>query len=96
MEKRMDYELWCEQFKPVTNHIDDNAGYDGCLFETYGPEYAFIAELAESQPNRVWTLLDSDGEDLDIVAGWHFVNRLGYFVTEVGFDAASSDLVVEG
>lgn len=72
-----------DNFQPVRNHLNPNASFDwgggfGTLFETYGEEAQFIA----SQPNEhVWTLLDTD-EGLCIVSGWHFVNRLGYFVAK--------------
>lgn len=96
MSERMDYDVWFEKFKPVTNHIDDNATFEGCMFETYGAEYAFVAEMVERDPSRVWTLVDSGEDDMDIVAGMHFVNRMGYFITEVGFSDAEKDLTVEG
>lgn len=96
MSERMDYFEWFEKFKPVKNHIETNASFDGTMFETYGAEYAFVAEMAERDPSRVWTLVDSGEDDMDIVAGWHFVNRMAYFITEVGFSDAEKDLVVEG
>jgi hypothetical protein len=62
----------------VRNHLNKNASCDGCLFETYGAEFEFIRQ----QPvTRVWTLAEFDGTDI-VQAGLHFVNRLGYFLTE--------------
>jgi hypothetical protein len=96
MSERMDYFEWFEKFKPVANHIETNASFDGTLFETYGAEYDFVAEMVEMDGSRVWTLVESDGDDMSILAGWHLVNRQGYFITEVGFSDAEKDLVVEG
>ena len=36
---------------------------------------------AKESPNKVWTILDCDGK-LYYSSGYHFVNRLGYFITE--------------
>jgi hypothetical protein len=34
----------------------------------------------------IWTVVDGDGIYMNIVSGIHFVNRLGYFVTEVPWE----------
>ena len=48
------------------------------VFETYGDDIAFVG----TQNNRhVWTLLDDDNGVPTIVAGYHFVNRIGYIIT---------------
>ena len=66
------------KFVPIKNHIDSNAGWGGCLFETYGPELEFV----KSQPdNKVWTWVDGDSGGSVITAGFHFVNRIGYLIT---------------
>lgn len=76
---QLSYEDWKQQYKPIPNHLNPNASYDGLLFETYGDESAFIT----AQPhNAVWTLLDCEGK-LVLGNGCHVVNRLGYVVTEV-------------
>ncbi len=62
------------------NHISPDAAYDGCMFETYGAELAFV----QSQPAEyVWTIVDDDEGNLVVVNGPHFVNRLGYLVSTV-------------
>lgn len=43
--------------------------------------------LAESSRNNLWTIVEGDaGEDLYAVSGWHYVNRIGYIVTEEPWD----------
>jgi hypothetical protein len=80
---------WEEQFKPITNHLDSNASWqdddgNGIMFETYGEELDFVKTKLKENPNCIWTLVDSDdGEECIIVGGYHFVNRIGYFITEV-------------
>lgn len=81
-----------EEFQLMENHIDLNASFDGCMFETYGLELLFVREMAEL--NRVITIVESDGgEDCEVdeegdvipnmyyVSGLHHVNRIGYLIT---------------
>lgn len=79
-----DYDQWFDEYKPVINHFhnDDSQAFNGCLYETYGEEDDYIRKLAETEPNKVWTILTDDHGDLVVVNGWHYVNRFGYFVTE--------------
>ena len=73
------YDDFVETYRPIQNHIDTNASFDGMMFETFGDERDFVRE---QDPNTIWTLIEEDG-DLFVSAGWHFVNRLGYFITAV-------------
>lgn len=60
----------------VVNPFEDN-GYDGRLWETYGPQFDFV----RTQPdNLVWTLVDGDDGPV-VVTGFHQVNAIGYFVS---------------
>jgi hypothetical protein len=77
--KVISYDEWHERYRPVSNHIDSAAGFDGTLFETSGEEEEHVMSQADS--GRVWTLLESD-DTQTIAAGFHRVNRLGYFITE--------------
>ena len=75
-------ELTEEQFsaiKFIPNHIDLNASWNGTMFETYGEEVEYVKTLIDS--NRVWTLVDVD-YGMSVIAGWAFVNRIGYFISE--------------
>jgi hypothetical protein len=78
----MDYDVWVETYKPILNHIDTNASFDGMMFETYDEEYAFVKATDE---NRIWMYGDGDDGGSYIWSGWGFVNRIGYFITEVPF-----------
>jgi hypothetical protein len=81
-KQALSIEMWEEKYKPIKNHLDDNASFDGIMFETYGEELDFVKAQA---PNTIWTYGEED-DKVFIQAGWHFVNRLGYFITEVPFD----------
>ena len=70
-----------EKFNPIKNHIDTNAAFDGCMFETYGQELDYIKGLIDDGGKAsVWTIEEVEGK-MYFVSGWHFVNRFGYLVT---------------
>ena len=80
----MDFDEWCDTYKPVINHIDKHASFDngdgGVMFETYGDEYEFVKN---SDPAHIWTYGDGDDGGSYVWNGWSFINRIGYFITEV-------------
>ncbi len=72
-------------FPLMTNHLNPYASWgfgeaNGCLFETYGEELAFVRQ---QDPTTVWTVVDADDGDQYVVSGMHFVNRIGYLVSTV-------------
>lgn len=81
-------EQFDELFNLIDNKIDLNASFGGKMFETYGPELAFVQQMAKF--NRVITIVETDtSEEGDIVipmmcyvSGYHVVNRIGYLITE--------------
>lgn len=79
------FESWLEEYKPIPNHFDENASFQdengvGIMFETYGDEVEFVKK---AKPEYIWTYGQGDNGATYIWNGWHFVNRLGYFITEV-------------
>jgi hypothetical protein len=80
----MDFDEWCDTYKPIINHIDSNAsfdnGYGGIMFETYGDEVEFVKSQS---PANIWMYGSGDDGGTYVWSGWGFVNRLGYFITEV-------------
>lgn len=83
----MTFEEWAATYKPILNHFDPNASFDngegGIMFETYGEEYEFVKAYDE---NKIWMYGDGDDGGSYLWSGWGFVNRLGYFITEVPFE----------
>jgi hypothetical protein len=76
----IDFDEWCETYKPIKNHIDTKASFDGEMFETYGDEVEFVKQ---QDPAYIWMYGDGDDGGSYIWNGWHFVNRIGYFITAV-------------
>ena len=79
MSKFYTYDAWVDTFKPIKNSL---VKYDQLHFETYGEEYEFVKA---QEPNTIWTEVDGEGGTY-IVAGWHFVNRIHYYITENPWD----------
>jgi hypothetical protein len=72
---------WQEQFKPIKNHFSSDP--DEIMFETYGEEVEFVIDNTPSR--KVWTY--GDGDYCSYVSnGYHYVNRIGYYVCEVPYD----------
>jgi hypothetical protein len=84
--KRLTFEAWAKRFRPIMNHLDKSASFDGLMFETYDTELAHVlmtanGHLGKTGPRKVWTWVDGDNGGV-IVEGYHLCNRLGYFITE--------------
>jgi hypothetical protein len=89
----MTFEEADEQFKFMVNNYDENASFDGLMFETYGDEVEYV----KSKPhNRIWTYGDGDDGGLYIWSGWSFVNRIGYFISEVPFPENTTIQIMVG
>lgn len=80
------FERWEEIFQPLTNHLDPNANANGLLFETYGKEVEHVVNVANTEPNKVWTMVEGDNGKWYISQGYHLVNRVGYFITQKAYD----------
>jgi hypothetical protein len=83
--KEMTMEEWEATYKPIPNNIDKNASFQnetgqGIMFETYGAELEFVKK---ADPKHIWTYGDGDDGGSYIWNGFHFINRLGYFITEL-------------
>jgi hypothetical protein len=78
----MTFEEADEQFKFMVNNYDENASFDGLMFETYGDEVEYV----KTKPHdRIWMYGQGDDGGLYIWSGWGFVNRIGYFISEKPF-----------
>lgn len=76
-------EAWEQKYRPMKNHIIDDGFWENDKFETYGAELEFVRA---QDPRNIWTLVDGDDGNLYIVDGYHLVNRINYFVTEVPYE----------
>jgi len=76
------WDEWVEQYKPKVNHIlgEEGASFCGYMYETFGEEFDYVRTV---DPSLVWTIMDGDDGETFVGDGLHFVNRIGYIVTEV-------------
>jgi len=74
------WQKWEDKFKPIHNHFSNDP--DQQMFETYGEEVDYVTK---ADNKYVWTWIQGDMSDL-IVAGYHYVNRLGYYITELPWE----------
>lgn len=91
----MTYDEWVEKFKPQHNHIlgENNAPIDGYMYETYGEEYEFV----KTKLHNLWTVVTGEGDhgELYLLPGFHWVNVLGYIVTEEMYDDTIEDILID-
>ena len=90
----MNEDQFYEMYKPQVNHLDDNASFDGCMYETYGEELDYVYNLSQKE-NRVWTIVEGDNDTMFICAGLHLVNRIGFLVTEEPWEDPNLEVQLE-
>lgn len=56
------------KYRPIKNHLDNNASWDGKLYETFGEELQYCFELAKKE-NRVWTIVECEDINEEDVTG---------------------------
>jgi hypothetical protein len=80
MSKFYTYDAWVDTFKPIKNTVTKYP--DTLHFETYGEEVEFVQK---ADNKYIWTEVDGE-EGTYIVAGYHWVNRIHYYITENPWD----------
>ena len=79
------WDEWQDTFKPIKNPNSRDPGFWGHMFETFGEDLDYI-KSANLPSGHYWTMVDGEGIHLDLVSGAQWVDRLGYFITEVPWD----------
>lgn len=97
------YAAFVDRYRPIATGIIE--GEPSCpMFAAFGQDLQTVRRTDES---RVWTVIDVDlsdgephpyeGEDGDncwvIVTGYHYVNRLGYLITEAPWESDDLEVV---
>lgn len=91
---KIDFDKFESDFKLKKNKFDKDAAFDGYMFETYGEELNFIEKENQKNPQKIWTVLDVDG-DLIVVNGYHVVDRFGYFISKKSFEVGQEYEIVD-
>lgn len=93
---KMEYEKWVEEYKPMINYIDPDSSFNQTMFETYGDEVEHVCDRANTPDTAltVWTYIDGENGTY-IINGYHYVNRIGHFITEKSAETdATYEIVV--
>jgi hypothetical protein len=92
--QKLSYEEWVKRFKPIRNDLNPQGSYNGYMFETFGKELdAVVKYLNDNKRFQIWTLIAED-DHLWIANSYHFVNRVGYFITEVPYEDSGETIEV--
>ena len=68
-------------YQPIKNHLDQEASFDGCLYETYGKELHHVFNLSQKS-KTIWTIIEMESGSLVYVTGLRLINRIGFFITQ--------------
>lgn len=82
--KTMTVNQWWDTYTPTENKGGSH------FWETFGDEFKVVRQ---AEPDKVWTRIEADGQEY-IINGLHYVNRVGYYITENGW-WGDGDIVVE-
>ena len=80
-----------KKYHPIPNPYDSNASFDGCMFETHGRELDYVKNIPQG---RVWSIIDNNDGWYGIVAGYHWINRLGHLITEEEWSDYNEEYVI--
>lgn len=82
-DEKIKYFDWVEKYKPIRGSVV----FDDERFETYGEDMEKIKAQLKEDHTKVWTEIEgSDDNDLYVVPGYHHVNRMHHFITEVPWE----------
>jgi hypothetical protein len=71
---------------------DDMCSFGGCMYETFGEELECVKQ---KENKHIWTIVDNEDGELIIIAGFHFVNRLGYLITDEAWEDEYEQYLVD-
>lgn len=86
----LDFEVFFERYKPISNLFNPEGLYEGRLFHHYLEDSEEARFLAGAEPKKLWTLCFGE-YGLHIRAGMSFVDREGFFVARVTRSSALED-----
>lgn len=75
--KKISLEDAIKKYGIQQNELQPDAPYNGCMYETFGDELAYICRMSNK---HTITLCEHDGV-MFLSFGYKTVNRLGFFVT---------------
>ena len=86
MKKYVTYDDFLEKYHPIKNHLDENAGYDGFMFDTFDEQLHYILQTNTHSPQNIWTLIEGENNDMWLSPGYHYIDRFGFIITKEPVD----------
>jgi len=78
------FENWFEAYKPVKNPNNEASDGREYLYDTDPNDMLYVAAAFHADQYTVWTMIEEE-DNFYIISDLHYVNRLGYFITEIPF-----------
>lgn len=75
--KEITFEEFVRKYKPIKHSDSEYAAYDGYLFED---KNVFVETCFGIENNYIWTVISTEDEEAWCIPGYHFVNRIGWFI----------------
>ncbi|WP_221793395.1 hypothetical protein [Oceanobacter mangrovi] len=70
-----------EEYCPMTNPFDEQAGFHGFLLGMDGSEHHRVMTFMQETPEQVWTLVANNDGSSVLQSGFTTVKAVGYVVT---------------
>ena len=72
----------------IQNEVTKRDAFQGCLFETYGPDHEKVQEVLKDDASaireiRMDTILEEKGE-IFVLRGYWAINRIGFLIRKEG------------
>lgn len=83
----MEFEIFEEKYDPIYNPRQQDT-YLLDNWEDQG-EWEYIKLLAKN--NQIWTVIDGEGQNLYVIPGLHYVNRIGYIICYKPYEETCSE-----
>jgi hypothetical protein len=91
MEINLTEQEFYDKYTLIPNHLEKDAPFDGCMFETFGEEREYI--ISKIKTNTVWTIVENE-DKLYYTSGFAIVNRLGFLLTEQPYNTGDDIVVI--
>lgn len=97
--KNTNFETWIKIYKPIVNpflNMNEQKADDGTQYE-FGWSSIEENELLKDNigSGTIWTLVEGDRESLWLLSGFHRVNRVHHYITQVPFDIQNEEISIE-
>ena len=77
----------------IIEELSEFNGDNSHLLQTFGKDLKVVMKQVKKNPKKVWTIIDCGERKLYAIAGYHFVNRLNYVITEEEWKDESEEYI---